>query len=147
MADIGKSTTAHAEYESPSYPRAEAALENWGNYHASLPGSGTNTHPMFRDVKTGYREERSARSLVHDEDKAIETDQMVASFLGPFEQRLLFSKYIYRQSARSLAKEISAEGGRHGETAVNANHILGYISNAVSRIDLLIELSLVNGKK
>lgn len=113
MADVGRSTSAHAAPASASGRNVDRWLRNWGAWLASLPPDAMLAipiSPMFRAYIAGYRL-ISPRRSPEDVDAAEGMDMLVAT-LTPPHVACLICHYVLELSSRRAARllvELDAE--------------------------------------
>jgi len=110
MADIGRSTAAHAEGQADTHAMV-ARLENWGSWQRSLPADGPGLFPrspMFKDVVDRYRETFAPSPYDCEDGEQIEA--LVARVLSIRQILCLQLRFIIRVSSRRAAGIISIQG-------------------------------------
>lgn len=110
MADVGRSTAAHAEGNVESHAIV-ARLENWGAWQRSLPADGPGLYPaqpMFRDVVDRYRE-----TFAKDPYNATDAEELEAHISNNLSIRhmlCLQMRFILKLSSRRAAGLMSRQG-------------------------------------
>lgn len=110
MADVGRSTAAHAEGDIDTHALV-ARLENWGAWQRSLPDAGPGEYPrqpMFRDVVDRYRVEYAPTPF--DAQDAQIVEELISRTLGVRLQLCLEVRFVLQFSSRRAAGIISREG-------------------------------------
>lgn len=110
MADVGRSTAAHAEGTADTHLML-ARLENWGSWQRSLPADEPGIYPaspMFRDIVDRYRE--TFASTPYDMDDAEALEKLAARVLSIRQMLVLQMRFILRTSSRRAAGQLSRMG-------------------------------------
>ena len=110
MADIGRSTAAHAEGSADTHSML-ARLENWGAWQRSLPAGEPGIYPaspMFRDVVDRYRETFAPDPYDLLDAEALEA--LAARVLSIRQMLVLQMRFIVRVSSRRAAGQLSRMG-------------------------------------
>lgn len=110
MADIGRSTTGHADGQAGTHEML-ARLENWGSWQRSLPADEPGIYPaspMFRDVIDRYRE--TSAPSPYDLEDAEEIEALAARVLSIRQMIVLQMRFILQTSSRRAAGQLSRMG-------------------------------------
>ena len=116
MADVGRSTAAHAEGDVDTHAML-ARLENWGAWQRSLPADGPGLYPpspMFKDVVDRYRETFAPSPYDADDAKVVE--KLVADTLSIRHVFCLELRFILQISSRKAADIMSRQGHQCAHT-------------------------------
>ena len=112
MADIGRSSTAHICRQEIHYPAGHEALDNYGAWYRNAPGAGRGiVQPMFKEMESGYKTLSGLRSI-YDEDRALETDRLMARMLNKIDVAIIFCRYVDCISSRDAAKKMLKHTGK-----------------------------------
>lgn len=129
MADIGRSSAAHADGDAGTHEML-ARLENWGSWQRSLPADGPSVYPrqpMFKDVIDRYRE--TFAPSPYDMDDAEEIEALATRILSGREIRCMELRFILRVSSRRAAGIMSRQGHYCTHTTY-----LAWVDGAVYRL-------------
>lgn len=108
MADVGGSTTGRVSRRETMYAVGHDALSQWGAMQRALsdgsPGD-VAADPMFRDVRSGYRES-SALPFLYDEDYALLVDTLLGRVLQAVEIEIATLAYVRAMPSAQAAKAL-----------------------------------------
>jgi len=108
MADVGKSTTAHATERNPMARVAKERLINWGRWQRSLPHDAPRQfpdQPMFREMVQQYRETHAPAPF--DAEQAEYTEEMLNRILPMRDVWVCRLRFIVELPSRRAAGVLS----------------------------------------
>ena len=135
MADIGTSTSAHLTRHQIEYPEGYEALDNWAAWYRSGDGTGPTCSPMFRDMKSGYRESNNLRTS-YDEDYAILVDRLMARLLKPGDFAIISVRFVSGLDSRSAARRLSTDN------KITVDDYRLRLEGVIARVDMAITIAM-----
>ena len=132
MADVGRSTAAHAEGDVDTHAML-ARLENWGAWQRSLPADGPGMYPpspMFKDVVDRYRETFAPSPYDADDAKVVE--KLAADELSIRHVLCLNLRFVLRISSRKAAGIMSRQGHPCTHTTYRV-----WVESAVNKLSIV----------
>jgi hypothetical protein len=139
VADIGSSTTAHLNRHEINYPEGYEALDNWAAWYRCADESGGSgiCSPMFKDMKSGYREASNLRTQ-YDEEYALLVDRLMARLLRTGDFDIICVRFVSNLDSRSAAKRLSKN------SVMTVDDYRLRLEAVIARVDMALTIALDN---
>ena len=138
MADIGRSTVSHLSRHEILYPEGFEALDNWAAWYRCSDGgqSSSKCSPMFRDMKTGYREASNLRGT-YSEEYALAVDRLMARVLKANDFQIVVCRFVQALDSRTAALKLSRGGDR-----ISVDDYRLRLEGVIASVDMAINLAV-----